>query len=377
MKHDFLNRWQGVLLAFLMMVLLAGRLEPFAGIHQLDFWLVWLVSMVVFALPVLLLESALAKRTKALPLQALPALTRDADASPRWRIVGWLAILGVLLLAGSLAAQVGTLVNNAVAVYPNQQLLPANILKLLPFIILIIALVLSYIPKGLPIFGVILLLGVMGVDLTRGVSLSAWQWTAFTWVELSSVVVLALASTGLGLGLYWASALTNQTKGQGDTPRRAVLPIWLTQVIAGFIFALGLTTTQVVDATSTATHVSVAVTLYALAALIGAGILLSFARQQLMARDFNPMVTSILILVSLAVWVLPIQDYLLTAAIVVAIVITAIYAIFSGWKMKSSHLRKALNFNNEALYNVWRVQIRILVPLAVVLALVGLIGQYV
>ncbi|AXI01885.1 hypothetical protein [Aquirhabdus parva] len=371
----FLNRWQGVLLAFLMMVLLAGRLEPLAGIHQLDFWLVWLVSMVVLALPVLLLESALAKRTKALPLQALPALTRDADVSPRWRIVGWLAILGVLLLAGSLAAQVGTLVNNAVAVYPNQQLLPANILKLLPFIILIVALVLSYIPKGLPIFGVALLLGVVGVDLTQGVSLSAWQWTAFTWVEWSSVVVLALASTGLGLGLYWASALTQQTKGQGDTPRRAVLPIWLTQVIAGFIFALGLTTTQ--GANTATTHVGLAVTLYALATLIGAGILLSFARQQLMARDFNPMVTSILILVSLAVWVLPIQDYLLTAAIVVTILITAIYAIFSGWKMKSSHLRKALNFNNEALYNVWRVQIRILVPLAVVLAIVGLIGQYV
>ncbi|WP_410210997.1 hypothetical protein [Aquirhabdus sp.] len=373
----FLNRWQGVLLAFLMMILLAGRLEPLAGIHQIDFWLVWLVSMVVLALPVLLLESALAKRTKALPLQALPALTRDADASPTWRIVGWLAILGVLLLAGSLAAQVGTLVNNAVAVYPNQQTLPANILKLLPFIILIIALVLSYIPKGLPIFGVVLLLGVVGVDLTQGVSLSVWQWTAFTWVEWSSVVVLALASTGLGLGLYWASALTNQTKGQSDTPHRTVLPIWLTQVIAGFIFALGLTTTQVADVHTAATHVSIVVTLYALAALIGAGILLSFARQQLMARDFNPMVTSILILVSLAVWVLPIQDYLLTAAIVVAIMITAIYAIFSGWKMKSSHLRKALNFNNEALYNVWRVQIRILVPLAVVLAIAGLIGQYV
>ncbi len=372
----FLNRWHGVLLAFLMVILLAGRFEPqvTSGLHQIDFWLVWVGCMVFLALPMLLLESALAKRTKALPLQALPVLTRDADASPLWRLVGWLAILAVLLFAGSLTAQAVSQLTQAMAVYPNQQLVPSSIIPLLPFVILIIALVLSYIPKGLSIVGVLLILVVIGLDSTQPSMISAWQWTSFSLGEWSNAVVLGLASTGLGLGLYWAFALTST---QADTPRRTVLPIWLAQIVAGIVFALGLTSLPRADmAVVPATHVSTSITLYALAALIGAAILLGFARQQLVSRHLNPMVTSIVIVVSLAVWALPVQAYLLTAAIVLAILIAAIYAIFSGWKMKSSHLRKALNFNHEGLYNIWRVQVRILIPLAVVLALAGLIGQY-
>jgi hypothetical protein len=40
-------------------------------------------------------------------------------------------------------------------------------------------------------------------------------------------------------------------------------------------------------------------------------------------------------------------------------------------------LRKALEFNNEGLYNLWRVMVRLVVPLAAVIALVGLVEQYI
>ena len=47
------------------------------------------------------------------------------------------------------------------------------------------------------------------------------------------------------------------------------------------------------------------------------------------------------------------------------------YAIFVGWLMKISHLRKSIQFSSEAIYNLWRIMVRIVVPLSVVLALLG------
>ena len=43
--------------------------------------------------------------------------------------------------------------------------------------------------------------------------------------------------------------------------------------------------------------------------------------------------------------------------------------------MKISHLRKAINFSSEAFYNIWRIAVRIILPLSIVLALVSYIGQ--
>ena len=62
--------------------------------------------------------------------------------------------------------------------------------------------------------------------------------------------------------------------------------------------------------------------------------------------------------------------------IVWGLVICLIYAIFAGWIMKMSHLRKALNFSNEGFYNLWRIAIRVVVPLSIILAMVAVIGQY-
>jgi cytochrome c biogenesis protein CcdA len=79
-------------LSFIMIAALASAV----GIQidrQLDFWLLWLGTMVILALPLCYLEIALAKRSKTTALNALSSLTRDADASQKWRIVGWLAVV--------------------------------------------------------------------------------------------------------------------------------------------------------------------------------------------------------------------------------------------------------------------------------------------
>lgn len=360
----FLNRFQGVLLAFLIMVLLAGRIESLVTtttVHQIDFWAAWLICMVVLTFPILLLESALAKRTQALPIQALPALTRDADASTQWRGVGWLAIGSMLLLAGTLNSQVTDYIAEIVQKNENS----ATVVSVLPFVMILLVAALSTVGKWLPLVGAIGLVVLAGFGVLQpAATASTWQMTHFAFTEWSGAVVLALAATGVGIGLYWQSALS----GYSVKARYPILPIWIAQIVGGAVVAFGLVEFNA------ASDLNVA--LYGVALFSGAAVLLAFARHQLVARGLPRVVAWVVLLASLAIWVLPIKTALLTLAMVSALVVSAIYAIFSGWKMKSSHLRKALDFNNEGLYNLWRVTVRLVIPLAVVIALIGLVQQY-
>jgi hypothetical protein len=359
----FLNRFQGVLLAFLIMVLLAGRIESLVTtttVHQIDFWAVWLVCMVLLTFPILLLESALAKRTQSLPIQALPALTRDADASTKWRGVGWLAIGSMLLLTGALTSQLTTYVSEIA----QQHAASITVVGVLPSAVILLVAALSTVGKWLPLVGAIGLVVLAAFGVLQPSTASTWQMTHFAFTEWSGAVALALAATGVGIGLYWQSALS----GYSVKARYPILPIWIAQIVGGAVVAFGLVN---FDAAS-----DLNVALYGIALFSGAAVLLSFARHQLVARGLPRIVAWVILLASLAIWVLPIKTSLLTLAMVSSIVVSVIYAIFSGWKMKSSHLRKALDFNNEALYNLWRVTVRLVIPLAVVVALIGLVEQY-
>ena len=57
------------------------------------------------------------------------------------------------------------------------------------------------------------------------------------------------------------------------------------------------------------------------------------------------------------------------------LVICLAYAIFVGWIMKISHLRKALNFSSEVFYNIWRIAVRIVLPVSILLAMMSYILQ--
>ena len=360
----FLNRFQGVLLAFLLMVLLAGRVESLVttqAVHQIDFWLVWLGCMVVLTLPMLLLESALAKRTQTLPLQALPGLTRDADASTRWRSVGWLAFGAVLLLAGALSSQVSVY---GLGLFTSNGNLSV-VTTALPYVVIAGVVALSFVSKWLPLIGTLLIVVLMGLGLLQ-LATSSWQGTHFAFTEWAGAVELALVATGVGLGIYWQTALIQTT-----TSRQKILPIWIAQVVGGGVVAFGLV--------SLSNHINqgAVVAIYDLALLSGAAMLFAFARQQLIARGIHVIVVWVVLLASLAIWTLPIKTSLLSVTLALTILVSAMYAIFSGWKMKSSHLRKALDLNNEGLYNLWRVMIRLVVPLAVLVALVGIVEQYI
>ena len=67
MQDSPLSRWLSPLMAFCLSLVIIVTLAPAVGIQidrQLDFWLLWLGSMVILALPVCYLEIALARRSK-------------------------------------------------------------------------------------------------------------------------------------------------------------------------------------------------------------------------------------------------------------------------------------------------------------------------
>jgi hypothetical protein len=353
-------RIQSPLLALLMVLLLSSWFAP-GGEHirtqQIDFWLVWLVCMLVLALPITLLETALARRSQTSPLQALSSLTREADARPTWRLVGWLAVACMGLIAGGLVHQAAILLGQTLTSADLAQ----PVVVLFP-VLAVFALGFSWLPRTVLVLGAAL--AVVAIELsTFSLGAGTWALTDFSLQEWASAVVLALVASGLGMGLYWQSALSSSPKQRASV---IALPVWGAQVVAGALFAL-----------AQGVRGELATTLYLLALLCGAAYLVHMVRVQLQARSLPLVLQAAALLVAFAVWWLPIGALGgWMAASVLGLLVCLVYAVFSGWTMKISHLRKALGFDNEVLYNLWRVAMRIVIPLSIVLALVGLLMHW-
>ena len=230
MQDNAMSKWLSPLMAFCLSFIIIATLAPITGIQidrQLDFWMLWLATMLILALPICYLEIALAKRSKTTALQALSTLTREADASQKWRIVGWLSVIFIPFLAGAM-------LNNASNVLALAALdLAPNLL----FIGLVIAaLVLSLLPRQILL--VITAIGVLASLIlanVMGTALPAWQVTPVEFSEWGNATVLALVASGLGMGLYWQSSLS--AVQQQDVASKTVLPIWIAQLLAVIVFA--------------------------------------------------------------------------------------------------------------------------------------------
>jgi hypothetical protein len=346
--------WTTPILAFCLSLILGVVLLPSLGlVHytQYDFWLLCFVSMLLLALPCLILEIALAKRAKTTPLAAFVQLTREADRSTQWRLLSWLALLFSPFLAGAILAfatqQLGA------------QLGVAGPSSLWLMLGIIVAVLMSMLPRLLLLLVSLLAsLTLVGLSLAQGLDHS-WSWTPIDLVEWAKVIIISLVIGGLGLGLHWQNAL-DLAKIQQKT-MSIVLPIWLAQV-------LGVGVLSVLGSLNTAPQALA----FAMAALGLASVLLQFARQQLQQRQIQVLLRGVVLFVPVLLWLIPLQGFSLKPLIVVfGLLLTLAYAIFVGWLMKISHLRKAINFSHEALYNLWRVMIRIVLPLAVIWALLA------
>ncbi|WP_216076339.1 MULTISPECIES: hypothetical protein [Acinetobacter] len=358
MQDYSMSRWLSPLMAFCLSFMIIAGLAPSLDIQtdrQIDFWILWLVSMLVLALPITYLEVALAKRSKTTALNALSSLTRDADASQSWRIVGWLAVIFIPFLAGGILSNISQSAVQIANLPIEGHLLFAGAA--------VVAFALSFAPRqilvGLITIGVLLSLILAQVF---GTHLPAWHVTPVEFKEWGNATILALVATGLGLGLYWQTSLLNVQ--QNNEASKTALPIWIAQLVAVIAFGFFAASAQIPAYTLLFT------------AVISAALLLQLGKEQLAQRQVAIFIQFVVLLLALFIWAIPNIAVLFNPLLMIwGLVICLIYSIFVGWIMKISHLRKAINFSSEAFYNIWRIAVRIVLPLSIVLALVSYIGQ--
>ena len=371
-------RYASYFIAVLLPLLLFRWFAP-ASIGEIDFWLLWLLAMVLVALPVVYAEIALAYRSVEGPLAGMQKLTRESDASPIWRSFGWLAALVSIVIAALIISGASTGILTALTELNSTPDVPSFAVAagLMVITVLLSLLGVAPLPIGLGLMVVGLILGI-----ANGVPNISFAMTDISLVEWARAVALALVSVGAGTGLYWfgqnlvskqtvtaVEASNQQTQSRAARDYRAtklVLPIWILQLLVGVValFISGMSLPPIGQL------------LYWAGVLFVVSYLLHYSTQQL-AHKFGLLVSLIItfVLALLLVVAIP-TTWLVGILVIVSSIAVLLLSVFAGWQMKISHLRKSLNFSSEAFYNLWRVAIRLVVPLALLLALIGWVIQW-
>lgn len=364
--------------------------EPYAS--QMDFWLAWLVAMLLVSLPVLFAEIGLARRSGQSPLLAMPVLTRESDSSMAWRGYGWLAQLTALSLAALVIASIG--VHGQALFAMVGMVLPTFVVgALLMAVVLMISMLGSGLIKPMLLLALLAVLATIGIHLADGFELTNMQMTAFSLVEWARAVALALLCFAVGGGVYWWELSqtnlnqtqrnqVNQSAQSQSSASRQVLPILAVQVVVGLV-AMVLVASKEATLSMTLMLMSTDTTLVqgakmgstlASGLLVMAGVSLAIAlvsMTMIQVKERLGLVKSMLMLLpALVLVVLPVY-VLWGLTVMLSIISVLVLSVFVGWQMKISHLRKSLNFSSEINYNLWRVAIRIFVPLALLVAMVG------
>ena len=372
-------RYASYFIAALLPLLLFRWFAP-ASIGEIDFWLLWLLAMVLVALPVVYAEIALAYRSVEGPLAGMQKLTREADVSPIWRSFGWLAALVSIVIAALVISGASTGILSALTELNSVPDVPSFAIAagLMVIAVLLSLLGVTPLPIGLGLMVIGLLLG-----FANGVPSAGFAMTDVSLTEWARAVALALVSVGAGTGLYWfgqnlvskqtvtaVEANNQQVKNRAATREyratKLVLPIWVLQLLIGVValFTSGMSLPPIGQL------------LYWGGVLFVASYLLHYSTQQL-AHKFGLLVSLIITFAVALLLVVAIPTaWLVGILVIISSIAVLLLSVFAGWQMKISHLRKSLNFSNEAVYNLWRVAIRLVVPLALLLALIGWVMQW-
>ena len=375
-------RYASYFIAALLPLLLFRWFAP-ASIGEIDFWLLWLLAMVVVSLPVIYAEIALAYRSAEAPLAGMQKLTREADASALWRGFGWLAALVSIIIAALVISGASTGILTALTELNSAPEVPGFAIAVGLMVIAALLSLLGVTP--LPIGLGLMLIGLF-FGLANGLPNITFAMTNISLGEWARAVALALVSVGAGTGLYWfgqnrisKQAVTavgidnhyaqNPSRAQASSEYRAtklVLPIWILQLLVGVValFISGMTLPPIGQL------------LYWAGVIFVASYLLHYSTQQL-AHKFGLLVSLVITAVIAIVLVVAIPTiWLVGILVIISSIAVLLLSVFAGWQMKISHLRKSLNFGNEAFYNLWRVAIRLIVPVALLLALIGWVMQW-
>lgn len=322
-----------------------------ANTLHMSFMPVWLLFMVIAGLPLAFVEAAIVRRTKQLPLEALAPITRDSDISPIWRVIVPLAMLGLTLMMGQ-ASHYAT--HNVAWTEPNVMLKEA-----LPYLVMFFTVGFAWVGmrRLLPYVGVLvpvaLIVNAMSTPLLIQFSLltpEQWQLVA------SAALLSGLSTSGIYAWLLIYQAPQLRASSQ-------VLPLWLTQTVVGLLaLAIGQTTG------------SIYLVMYMLCAIFALAVCVEALGAQLQAKGWAKPIALGSVLLGAALTTSA-AEYVAFDTVLKVVVLLALlgFAILAGWMMKTSHVRKALNFANEGIYNVWRVAIRLVVPITVLWLLVGMV----
>ena len=363
------NRFASLFIAALLPLLLFRWFIP-TPVGQLDFWLMWLLAMVVVGLPLLYAEIGLAHRSQKIPAKGIQELTREADTSTIWRSFVWLTVLLSLVVAGLSIDAVSANLLQATQELGLSLQVPDYALGV---IMVIIAAMLSLLGGGTLVASLVLIAVAFVMAAVTNISSITLIMTEPSLGEWARAVTLALVSVGVGTGLFWfnnplVSRDPNHSAEIGRNTReiatKTVLPIWLTQLVIGSV-ALIFTTGSFAPITTI---------VYAFGVLAASAFFMHYASAQianLFQRFGIWIATAISMVLTILLVVIASPQSLAVLLVVVSVISALILAIFSGWQMKISHMRKSLNFSSEGVYNLWRVAIRILVPILIIVAVAG------
>lgn len=333
--------------SFLLMMVFSPMLGVYQLVQQWDFIVLWLISLLTVALPMLYLELALAKRSQSTVLQGLVSLTRDADAKTTWRVIGWIGLFFISSLNGSMLSQITLDISRIFNLHIH--------FSVLMLIILGLASALSLLPRLLLVCG---MLGAMLASLIITPSTdinSHLQWTNSTAQEWATSVMMVILATGFGMSLYWQ----NSVKIVESMSSLNLLAFALLGALSGAIILYTVIPIQSV------------IVLLAVVAL-----LLQLSREQLKQRQMVVVLQWFIPCIGVFFWLIEsLHQGLSYLLMIFGLLLCLAYSIFVGWVMKTSHLRKSLNFNKELVYNLWRVAVRIVVPLQIIIAL-GIMLQH-
>lgn len=361
----------------------------------------FLLCLLLLALPLRLLELMLGRRSRRSPIDGMAYLTREADAPRGWRAAAWgsgladvMAIAGLALLAGWGGSFLGhRFVSEAVQTATAAGLVwPVG-----TGTAFILAAGLSLLKSGQRELANTLALAVvvicLGVAALLGASFPGAYDTVTTlgadgWRE---AMRFALLAGGGGLGVVWLTGMHLPKESALGSFTLALVS--LQAVLAGLVWlalapyvpaAVGAAgSSAVLEQIPTAMGAGLAPVLLFVALGLAAVFALAFAAEPLLVRlaekGISRLPAVVLVFVSgsaLAemLWMggrVEGVHFLLQAVRDLLLLVMLGMAVFAGWIMKISHARKELNLPNEGIYNVWRVAVRIVVPLAVLFVFSG------
>lgn len=361
----------------------------------------WVACLLLLALPLLLLELMLGRRSRRSPLEGMAVLTREADTTRLWRAPVWASGLASLLALAALAliaaGSINFLGREIELVDGTVQAVVGQAGLLWPLatgLLLLLAAGLNLLAPaqrtlvGNTIFGLVLLLLLLAALAGFSVAASVYQTTGLTAMDVREALRLALLSLASGLGVVWVGGV-HLPKEQSlarfalvTLLLQIVLALLLLLALAPFVAAAqangGSDTLQIVPTGAAVWIVMAALILTALAALMRVA---EPAQLWLLERGRARLPSVLLVfaqasVLALVLWFVgqatAVQGLLQVLGVLLLMVLLG-FSLFAGWIMKISHARKELALPNEGLYNLWRVAVRIAVPLAIVWALSGYI----